>query len=68
MVLRGARAPSARRSSFTSRRWYGHGANFAPGTRPRAADHLLTLLPFEPPYFAKVGLPATYVGHPVVEG
>jgi lipid-A-disaccharide synthase len=34
----------------------------------RAADHLLTLFPFEPPYFEKVGLPATYVGHPVVEG
>jgi lipid-A-disaccharide synthase len=34
----------------------------------RAADHLLTLLPFEPPYFERVGLPATYVGHPVVEG
>jgi lipid-A-disaccharide synthase len=34
----------------------------------RAADHLLTLLPFEPPYFEKVGLPASYVGHPVVEG
>ncbi len=34
----------------------------------RAADHLLTLLPFEPPYFEKVGLSATYVGHPVVEG
>jgi lipid-A-disaccharide synthase len=34
----------------------------------RAADHLLTLFPFEPPYFEKVGLPATYVGHPVTEG
>jgi lipid-A-disaccharide synthase len=34
----------------------------------RASDHLLTLFPFEPPYFEKVGLPATYVGHPVVEG
>lgn len=34
----------------------------------RAADRLLTLLPFEPPYFEKVGLPASYVGHPVVEG
>ena len=34
----------------------------------RAADHLLTLFPFEPAYFEKVGLPATYVGHPVVEG
>ena len=30
-------------------------------------DHLLTLLPFEPPYFEKVGLAATYVGHPVLE-
>ncbi|HTH97893.1 MAG TPA: lipid-A-disaccharide synthase [Stellaceae bacterium] len=33
----------------------------------RACDHLLTLLPFEPPYFERIGLPATYVGHPVVE-
>jgi lipid-A-disaccharide synthase len=30
-------------------------------------DHLLTLLPFEPPYFDKVGLAASFVGHPVVE-
>lgn len=30
--------------------------------------HLLTLLPFEPPYFTKYGLPATWVGHPVLEG
>ena len=30
-------------------------------------DHLLTLLPFEPPYFEAVNLPATFVGHPVVE-
>ncbi|TNE34234.1 MAG: lipid-A-disaccharide synthase [Alphaproteobacteria bacterium] len=30
-------------------------------------DHLLTLLPFEPPYFEKVGLPATFIGHSVVE-
>jgi len=29
--------------------------------------HLLTLLPFEPPYFTKHGLPATWVGHPVLE-
>jgi lipid-A-disaccharide synthase len=34
----------------------------------RVVDHLLTLLPFEPPYFEEVGLPATYVGHPVIEG
>jgi lipid-A-disaccharide synthase len=30
-------------------------------------DHLLALLPFEPPYFTGVGLACTYVGHPVLE-
>ncbi|MBT6117047.1 MAG: lipid-A-disaccharide synthase [Rhodospirillaceae bacterium] len=30
-------------------------------------DHLLVLLPFEPPYFEREGLPSTFVGHPVVE-
>jgi lipid-A-disaccharide synthase len=30
-------------------------------------DRMLTLLPFEPPYFERVGLEADYVGHPVVE-
>jgi lipid-A-disaccharide synthase len=30
-------------------------------------DHLLTLLPFEPPYFERVGLPCSYVGHPVLD-
>ncbi len=30
-------------------------------------DHLLALLPFEPPYFEVEGLPCTFVGHPVVE-
>ena len=29
-------------------------------------DHMLVLLPFEPPYFTKVGLPCTFVGHPVI--
>lgn len=28
-------------------------------------DHLLCLLPFEPPYFEREGLHATFVGHPV---
>lgn len=43
--------------------------------RPRRAkavagflDHLLALLPFEPPYFTREGLDCTFVGHPVVEG
>lgn len=30
-------------------------------------DHLLTLLPFEPPYFTAHGLATSFVGHPVVE-
>lgn len=30
-------------------------------------DRLLVLLPFEPPYFEKVGLATTFIGHPVVE-
>ena len=30
-------------------------------------DHLMALLPFEPPLFEAVGLACTYVGHPVVE-
>ncbi|MFP5515302.1 MAG: lipid-A-disaccharide synthase [Alphaproteobacteria bacterium] len=31
-------------------------------------DHLLAILPFEPPYFQKEGLACTFVGHSVVEG
>ena len=30
-------------------------------------DHMLCLLPFEPPWFQRAGLPATFVGHPVLE-
>jgi len=30
-------------------------------------DHVLCLLPFEPDYFTREGLNATFVGHPVVE-
>ncbi len=30
-------------------------------------DRLLTLLPFEPPYFERHGLASTFVGHPAVE-
>lgn len=31
-------------------------------------DHLLAILPFEPPYFEREGLACTFVGHSVVEG
>lgn len=30
-------------------------------------DHVMCLFPFEPHYFQRVGLPATFVGHPLVE-
>jgi len=30
-------------------------------------DYLLALLPFEPPYFQKVGLNCQYIGHPIIE-
>ncbi|MCH7888374.1 MAG: lipid-A-disaccharide synthase [Proteobacteria bacterium] len=34
---------------------------------PRLLDHMLALLPFEPPFFETFGLPCSFVGHPVVE-
>ncbi len=43
---------------------------YRPGRVWRVAryyDHLLCLLPFEPPYFHRVGMPASFIGHPVVE-
>lgn len=33
----------------------------------RFLDHLLCILPFEPPYFEKHGLGCTYVGYPAIE-
>ncbi len=35
---------------------------------PGLWDRLLCLLPFEPAFFARHNLPATFVGHPVLEG
>ncbi|MFM2129850.1 MAG: lipid-A-disaccharide synthase, partial [Pseudomonadota bacterium] len=42
--------------------------------RPRRArmiagflDHLLTIFPFEEPYFSRWGLPSTFVGHPTAD-
>ena len=40
-----------------------------PGRAARMAplvDHVLTLLPFEPPYMQAAGMGATFVGHPIV--
>lgn len=42
---------------------------YKPGRARKTAklfDRLLTLLPFEPPYFEKEGLKTTFVGHPVL--
>ncbi len=33
----------------------------------RAVDHILCLFPFEPEIYAKAGIPATYVGHPLAD-
>jgi lipid-A-disaccharide synthase len=30
-------------------------------------DHVMALLPFEVPFFAQYGIPATYVGHPAID-
>ena len=41
-----------------------------PGRAKKVAgllDHLIALLPFEPPYFEVEGLKTTFVGHPVLE-
>ncbi|MGB1540318.1 MAG: lipid-A-disaccharide synthase, partial [Rickettsiales bacterium] len=43
---------------------------YKPGRAKKVAalyDHVLTLLPFEPPYFDDAGMEATFVGHPLVE-
>jgi lipid-A-disaccharide synthase len=32
-----------------------------------AADHVLCLFPFEPAYYEKVGVPVTWVGHPLAD-
>ncbi len=36
-------------------------------TVARLVDRLMTLLPYEPPYFEKYGLQCDFVGHPVIE-
>ena len=43
---------------------------YKPGRAKKYAeiyDRLLVLLPFEPPYFQKLGLNTSYIGHPVLE-
>jgi lipid-A-disaccharide synthase len=33
----------------------------------KRVDHIMALLPFEVPFFAKYGIPSTYVGHPIID-
>jgi len=33
----------------------------------KQVDHILALLPFEVPFFAKYGIPCSYVGHPAID-
>ncbi|MDB2414606.1 lipid-A-disaccharide synthase [Rickettsiales bacterium] len=43
---------------------------YKPGRAKKIAklyDHLLAILPFEPPYFDAVGLDNSFIGHPIVE-
>ena len=58
---------SASRARITSRRRSGRGARAGCAIIPGLWDKLLCLLPFEPAFFARHGLPARFVGHPVLE-
>jgi lipid-A-disaccharide synthase len=61
--LRGAGIPLIHYVAPTVWAWRpGRARKFA-----MTIDHLLTLLPFEPPYFEREGLGCTFVGHPVLE-
>ncbi len=44
----------------------GHGARVVPRKWREVIDHVLALLPFEPPYMAAAGMSCDFVGHPVV--
>ena len=61
--LRGAGIPLIHNVAPTVWAWRpGRARKYA-----RTIDHLLALLPFEPPYFEREGLGCTFVGHPVLE-
>jgi lipid-A-disaccharide synthase len=36
-------------------------------TMQRVADHVLVIFPFEKPFYDEAGVPATFVGHPLLE-
>ena len=45
--------------------WASRGARAA--RLARDLDHLLAVLPFEPAFFRRYGVPCSFVGHPIVE-
>ena len=47
-------------SVWAWRRWRVHRV-------ARSATHLLAMFPFEPPIYEKLGVPVTYVGHPLAD-
>jgi lipid-A-disaccharide synthase len=65
-VLRGISGLGIKRAHFVAPQiwaWREGRAKHYPGLW----DQLLCILPFEPAVFARHGLPATFVGHPVLE-
>ena len=65
-VLRGAGALGIKRAHYVAPQvwaWREKRVRHFPGLW----DRLLCLLPFEPAFFAKHGLPGVFVGHPVLE-
>ena len=65
-VLRALRSSGVKRAHFVAPQvwaWRENRVRHFPGLW----DELLCLLPFEPGFFARHGLPARFVGHPVLE-
>lgn len=61
-----ARAPSVRTIHYVAPSVWA----WRPGrarAMARYVDHVLALLPFEPPYIARAGMTCDFVGHPAVE-
>jgi lipid-A-disaccharide synthase len=65
-VLRAVRPLGLRRAHYVAPQAWGWRESRVRGY-PGLWDALLCLLPFEPDFFARHGLPATFVGHPVLE-
>jgi lipid-A-disaccharide synthase len=61
-----ARAPDLRVVKYVSPQVWASRPGRAKALA-RAFDHMLCLFPFEPPFYAQAGLPATFVGNPVIE-